>query len=142
MFERTDSENNQVARVSVSTTTPAADAPGTELQLGRYARLNGLTANIPDNSSGTTVATTNPNLVRAFSMDYTMVRESNVRHGLFTVTSAGAGTAVFTDDYVETTNIGVVLAASQTGANSLVVTANSTSTGDSVSLTYSISHLA
>jgi fructoselysine-6-P-deglycase FrlB-like protein len=75
-------------------------------------------------------------------MDYTMVRESNVRHGLFTVTSAGTGTAVFTDDYVETTNIGVVLAASQTGANSLVVTANSTSTGDSVSLTYSISHLA
>ena len=142
MFARTDSENNQVARVSVSTASPAADAPGTELQIGRYARLNGLTVSIPDASSGTTVATTNPNLVRAFSMDYTMVRDSNVRHGLLTVTSAGVGTAVFTDDYVETTNIGVVLSAAQTAANSLVVTANTSSTGDSVSLTYSISHLA
>lgn len=142
MFARTDSENSQVARVSVSTVTPAADAPGVELQLGRYARLNGLTANIADASSGTTVVTTNPNYVTSFSMDYTMVRNSNVRHGLFTVTSAGVGTAVFTDDYVETTNIGVVLSAAQTAANSLVVTANATSTGSAVSLTYSLSHLA
>ena len=142
MFARTDSENNQVARISISVTTPASDAPGTELQIGRYARSNGLTAVIPDNSSGTTVATTNPTLVTSFSMDYTMTRGGNVRHGLFTVSSAGTGTQVFTDDFTETIDIGVVLSAEQTGANSLVVTANTTSTGSNVSMTYSIAHLA
>ena len=142
MFSRTDSENNQVARISITVTTPAADAPGTELQIGRYARLNGLTSTVADASSGVTLCSTNPGLVRAFSMDYTMVRNSSVRHGLFTVSSAGIGTAVFTDDYTETVDIGVVLSAQQVSSTSLLVTANTTSTGSNVSVTYSIAHLA
>jgi hypothetical protein len=142
MFSRTDSENNQVARISITVITPAADAPGTELQIGRYARLNGLTATVADASSGVTLLSTNPGLVRAFSMDYTMVRNSSVRHGLFTVSSAGIGTAVFTDDYTETVALGVVLSAQQVSSTSLLVTANTTSTGSNVSVTYSVAHLA
>lgn len=142
MFERTDSENNQVSRISISVASPDSDPPGTQLQIGQYARLNGLSSTIPDNSSGTTVTTTNPSVVRAFSMDYTMVRGTAVRHGLFTVSSAGANTQVFTDDFTETSDIGVILSAQQVSANALNITANTTSSGSNVSLTYSIAHLA
>ncbi len=142
MFARTDSENNQVSRVYVNVSTASGDAAGTEIQIGTYARQGGIYTVIPDNSSGTTVATTNPNLVHAFTMDYTMIRGGQVRTGLFTVTSNGVNNAVWTDDYINTGEVGVVLSAAQTSANSLVVTANTSSTGANVSLTYSIAHLA
>jgi hypothetical protein len=142
MFQRTTSDNNQVPRVLVSVSSPIADAPGTELQVGRYSRQNGQTFVVPDASTGVTVTGTNPALVRAFSMDYTMIRDGEVRHGLFTVSSAGVGTAVFTDDFTETGNLAVVLSAQQVSATSLLVTANTASTGSNVSLTYSIAHLA
>jgi len=142
MFARTDSQDNQVSRILISVGSPVADGPGTGVQIGRYSRVNGLTSIIPDNSGGTTVASTNPSLVKAFTMDYTMVRSGDVRHGTFTVASAGPGTATFCDDYVESDNIEVVLSAQQVSSTSLVVIANTSSTGSSVTLTYSIAHLA
>lgn len=142
LFARTNSENNQVNRVAITVTSPSSDPVGLATQLGRWARNGGLTFTIPDNSSGTTVTSTNPSLVRALSMDYTMVRDGDVRHGLFTVSSAGIGTAVFSDDFTETAALGVVLSAAQVGNTTLNISANTTSTGANVSLTYSITHLA
>ncbi len=142
LFARTDSENNQVSRISITVSSPSANPVGLMTQLGRHTRNVGLTFNLPDNNSGITITSTNPALVRALSMDYTMVRDGDVRHGLFTVSSAGIGTAVFSDEYTETADIGVVMSAAQVGNTTLNISANTTSTGANVSLTYSITHLA
>lgn len=142
LFARTNSENNQVSRVSITVSSSNTNPLGVVTQLGTWARNSGVTFNIPDNSSGTTVTSTNPALVRALSMDYTMVRDGDVRHGLFTVSSAGIGTAIFSDEYTETADIGVVMSAAQVGNTTLNISANTTSTGANVSLTYSITHLA
>jgi hypothetical protein len=145
MFERSDAATNVHARVEIlggETTT------GSQIQLGRYARLTGRTYVMDDNQSvPETIFTWNISQSKSFSMNYSIERSGLFRHGVLTVVAYNAdeslGTLNYTDDFAENFDTGVTLSAAQSGDNILVqyVTTN---TGDSNggTLTYSISHLA
>lgn len=145
MFERSDAQANVFARVELlggETTT------GTQLQLGRYARLTGRTFTMDDNeTSPTTIFTWNINQAKSFSMNYSIERGGLFRHGVLSVVAYNAdeslGSLSYTDDFSENADTGVTLSASQSGSN-ILVQYTTTNTGDSIGgiLTYSLSHLA
>ena len=137
MFDRSDADANQVARIEV---VPAsAPTGGTQLQLGTYARESGQSATLTNNVSNQPILTFNSDQASAVSINYTIKRSTAVRHGVLNVT-VGA-TATYTDDYTESAGTGVTLAISQS-TNQLSVIYTTTNTGLDGSITYSLSHLA
>jgi hypothetical protein len=137
MFDRSDADANQVARIQVLPVgTPTG---GTQLQLGTYARENGQAATLVNNSSNQPILTFNSDQVVAVSINYTITRSTAVRHGVLTV-SVGA-TATYSDDFTESAATGVTLAISQS-TNQVSVIYTTTNTGIDGSITYSLSHLA
>ncbi len=143
MFERSDAATNVHPRVEIlggETTT------GSQIQLGRYARLTGRTFTLVNNQSPTaTIFTWNTSQSKSFSMSYSIERNGIYRHGVMKVVAYNAdeslGTLNYTDDFTENDSTGVTLSASQSG-NDILVQYATTNTGDTGTLTYSISHLA
>lgn len=142
-FERTDTDANIVSRVVI---TGATTNTGTQIQLGRYARLTGRTATLNNNTgSASTVFSFGESQATSFSMDYTIVRGTFYRHGRMDVvsynTGDSSGSLTYSDDYSENADTGITLSAVQSG-NDVLVRYTSTSLGSDAILTYSISHLA
>jgi hypothetical protein len=142
-FTRTDLENNIEPRVRVEggvTTT------GSQLQVGRYSRETGRTFSLlASQASPQTIFVLSNNTVRAFTMDYTIVVASEVRHGRMTVSAKpGDDSSIslsYTDDFTETGATGVTLLATQDG-ELISMQYTSTFSGPAAQFTYSISHLA
>jgi hypothetical protein len=116
------------------------------LQVGRYSRETGRTFSVlASQASPQTVFVLSNTTVRAFTMDYTIVVASEVRHGRLTVSAKpGDDSSIslsYTDDYTETGSTGVTLLATQSG-ELVSVQYTSTFSGSAGQLTYSISHLA
>jgi hypothetical protein len=145
MFARTDAATNVHPRVEVlggETTT------GSQIQLGRYARLTGRTYVMDDNQSvPETIFSWSLDQSKSLAMTYSIERGGFYRYGVLTVVAYNAdeslGTLNYTDDFTENADTGVTLSATQSG-NSILVQYVTTNTGDSNGgkLTYSISHLA
>ena len=142
LFERSDAFANQYPRVEITNST--AVTGGTQIQLGRYARENGRTATLVDNSSNQTILTFAADLIRAASMDYTIVRDAVVRHGKMVIVSGSGDSAVdlqYSDDYTQAFDTGIALSAAESGGI-VSVLYTSTSTGSNGTMTYSLTHLA
>jgi hypothetical protein len=158
MFERTDqysSPNNpgtSYARVALNNTQSIATTNGASLQMGTYYQQSGYQAVLLNNtSSPTTISSTdgvpleiNGDLVPAFSVDYTITRQTGsslgyFRKGLLTVAvnSSSGSDLTWGDDYVENEVTGIILTASQTGSV-VSVQYTSTATGFSGSIKYSV----
>jgi hypothetical protein len=138
MFERNDTDAAVQPRIEV---TGGAATTGTQLQLGRYTRENGRTFALANNVVNQTVTTVNCDLVRAFRMDYTITRDTNVRTGSLFVAADSSTTYGFNDNYTENTSTGITLSVSQ-AAEVISIRYTSTNTGLTGTLTYSIAHLA
>jgi len=142
LFERSDAFANQFPRVEIINTT--AVTGGTQMQLGRYARENGRTITLVDGSTDQTILTFASDLIRAASVDYTIVRDAVVRHGKIVIVSSSGDSAVdlqYSDDYTQAADTGITLTATETGGIvSLLYT--STTTGSDGTMTYSLTHLA
>ena len=142
-FERTDTDANVVGRVVI---TGGTTTTGTQIQLGRYARLTGRTSALNDNiSSATTVFAWGDAQAKAFTMDYTITRGTFYRHGSMKVvsynTGDSSGSLTYSDDFSENADTGITLLAAQSGTD-VLIRYTSTSTGTGATLTYSINHLA
>ena len=145
MFARSDAETNVYPRVEV---LGGITDTGSQIQLGRYARLTGRTFVMDDNQTvPETVFTWNIGQARSFSMNYSIERSGLYRHGTLQVVAYNAdeslGSLGYTDDFTENHDVGVTLSAVQSG-NNILVQYVTTNTGDSNggTLTYSLSHLA
>jgi hypothetical protein len=123
----------------------AAADTGTLIQLGRYTRNSGRTFTLVNNQSVRPVFQISATLTKAFTMNYTIVRGTAVRHGTLIVTAQNSDdsslTLSYNDDYTENFETGVTLAVSQSGPV-ITVTYSTTSTGLAAALTYSIFNLA
>jgi hypothetical protein len=142
MFERSDADNIVYPRVQI---TGGVTTTGTQLQIGRYSRETGRTFILANNQTNQAIFTTNASQTQAFAMDYTISRDSEIRHGTLTVTSkisdGSTLSQAYTDDYTETFDTGVTLAVTQSGTTVTVIY-TTTNTGSAGTLTYSLSHLA
>lgn len=138
MFERTYTDSQIQPRVLI---TGGAVSTVTEMQLGRYTRESGRTFALANNVSNQTITTINCDQVRAFRMDYTIVRDTNVRTGMLLVAADSSTTFGSNDTYAENAATGVTISVSQS-TSTISIKYSSTNTGLTGTLTYSISHLA
>lgn len=137
LFQRSDVLAGIEPRISITGATSTAG--GTGLQMGRYARENGRTFTLVDGVSNQTIFTVNALEVRAFRIDYTIVRSNSVRHGTLMV--ASGGTSTYSDDFVENASTGITLSTTQSGTT-VTVRYSATSLGFTGTMTYSVAHLA
>jgi hypothetical protein len=142
MFERPVTETNSFATVSI---TGGVATTNSQLQLGRYTRESGRTFSLANNQSAQPIFTNSSVQTKAFAMTYTIVRNSAIRHGTFTVVAQDSDdsslTLSYNDDYTENIDTGVTLAATQV-SNTVTVRYTTTDTGSAATLTYSLAHLA
>jgi hypothetical protein len=71
-------------------------------------------------------------------MNYSIIRDTGVRTGTFTVVPTGGGTLSYNDDYVENETIGLTLTATQSG-DDVSINYTTTDTGVDGSITFTIS---
>ena len=145
MFERNDLQAETYPRIDFNGFVNIATINGSELAVGSYVRNGGVEFVVVDNTLDGVVCTENANLVRAFSINYTITRGVTYRTGVIMVaTEADDSSAAlsFSDDYIENASTGVDLNVTQIGS---VVTVSYTSNfqfGLDGLLSYSITHLA
>jgi hypothetical protein len=111
--------------------------------MGTYTRETGQVATLTDNDTGT-VFDLDATAIRAFSVNYTIVRNFSYRTGTIMVasdigdSSLGISTS---DDYVENNNTGITLTVDQAG-DTVSLTYSATNAGTNATMTYSITYLA
>ena len=140
IFERSDAESLVYPRIKTGTTTSIAFDNTKQLQLGSYVRESGETATLTDNTAvATSVFTLDSSDVSAWSLDYTITRGTNVRHGKMEVRNAS--TPVYSDDFVEDASTGVILSVANTAGTTYALQYTTSNTGADATLTYSLSQL-
>ena len=107
MFERGDDYVSSFPRININNRQVIATTNGKEIELGTFRRESGFSEVVVGNTaSATTIASSD---LEAFSVNYSIVRGTNKRTGMLTVTNDLAGTIVYTDDFNQTSATGVVL---------------------------------
>jgi hypothetical protein len=143
MFARSPEQSVDVPPVTI--TASIASQGTTRSQLGRYAREFGRTFQLANAATNQPVFSISSIEIRAFDLYYTITRSNETRSGVMRVVSQPADgstvTQVYSDEYSETFDIGVTLAAQQIN-NTVTVIYTTTNTGASGTMTYSLSHLA
>jgi hypothetical protein len=143
LFERTDSFATTHPRVDLNNTVSIATTNGSQLSMGTYTRESGDRATLTDDDTGV-IFEIDATKVRAFCVNYTIIRQFAYRTGTITVaTDVGDSSAGITasDDYVENNDTGISLLVDQTGDTvSLQYVANDA--GPTATMTYSITYLA
>ena len=94
------------------------------------------------NNTTATIFTVDTTQARAFSVNYTIIRNTGYQTGTLLVSSNGGSVDLnWSQDYVENETTGVVLSVSQTGTTvSIAYTSNNT--GFPGTINYSITYLA
>jgi hypothetical protein len=146
MFERTTAQAGTLyPRIDLNNTASIAMENGYRLQQGTYKRESGVNFTLVDNVAvAAQILTFNANIVKAVQINYTIVRGTAVRTGVYTIvagTDASGTNLQGSDTGVQNSSPGVTF--SVTESTSVVswkyVT---TSTGNNGILTYSITYLA
>ena len=139
MFERDDVYATTYPRIDLSNVGGIGFVNGKYIELGPNVVETAPEAVLTNNSSNQDLYTFDSTLTRSATMNYSITRDTGVRHGSFRVVPTGGGTLTYDDDYVEDEIIGVTLSASQTG-DDVTIKYTTTNTGVDGSITYSISN--
>jgi hypothetical protein len=150
MFQRTTALSTTYPRIylyNVTTATVPASIgvdSAARVQQGSYIRDTGTQATLTAGASSATLFTKNSTLLPAFSMNYTIIRETSVRTGTMIVVndaddSAGDGLS-YTDDYVQNSDPDVTLSVTDVGSTITVQYTASSARGNG-KIYYSITHL-
>jgi polygalacturonase len=145
LFERSDAFATTYPRISVNTTTSVAMTNSQKINIGQYVRETGTIETLVNNTgSATNIFTVNGVSIKAFCVNYTIVRDTAYRTGTLTVASSAAdstGDLTYSDDYVENNQTGINLSVTE-ASNTISVKYTSTNTGSNATFTYSVTHLA
>jgi len=144
LFQRTSAFSTAYPRIQINGLASIGIDNAEATRFGTYIRESGTTQTILDNQTNTSIFTVDATLIRAFKIDYTVIRGTAVRTGTFTVVAStdGTGASLATDDTGATQNssTGVTLSASETGSV-ITISYSSTSTGTAGIMRYSIQRL-
>jgi hypothetical protein len=119
-----------------------------QMGLGTYVREAGLRDALTDNSTASlfVVDTSTAAQVQAFKMDYTILRDVDVRTGTLIVVrgkSDASGGFSYTDDYQENDSTGITLTPAEASAGGdITVSYTASSTGVNGTIHFSVTHLA
>lgn len=145
MFERTTAYAGTYPRIDLNFAASIGIDSAYKIQAGTFTRFSGVDAIINDNvAAPTAIFTVDATDIRAFKMDYTIVRGTATRTGTYTIvasTDGTGGTLTTNDTGVQNTGTGVTLSVSETGSV-VTVSYTSTSTGTAGELYYSLNKLA
>jgi hypothetical protein len=115
-----------------------------KIQLGSFTRETGQRATLLDNrSSATSLFSVDCSTVKAFNVNYTIIRDTAYRTGTLTVVSSSVdstGDLEYSDDFVENSSTGIVLSLTES-SDDVNLLYTSTSTGSNAVITYSVTHL-
>ena len=140
MFERSDADSLTFPRIDVGTTTSIGLDNTKQIQLGSFVRESGKTATLTDNTAvAASVFTVDTSNITAWSLDYTITRGSNIRHGSMKVRNTS--TPLVDDEYVEDASTGVTLSVANTSGTTYALQYVTTSTGANATITYSLTQL-
>jgi hypothetical protein len=150
MFQRSTAQSVIYPRIklynTVTSTIPASIGVDSAVrsQLGSYVRNTGVQATLDAGASNATLFTQSSVYIKAFRMDYTIVRETSVRTGTLIMVndaddSAGDGLS-YTDDYVQNSDPDISLGVTDAGST-VTVTYTSSSTRPTGVIYYSITYL-
>ena len=145
MFQRADEYALTYRRIELNDTASIASINGRSLALGNYIRNSGLQSTLINNTSSPTtifIWNTVPG-GPTFKMDYTIIREANVRTGTLTVVAGtdSSGTNLATSDTgVENVSTGVTFTVTET-SDIISVKYTTTDTGIQGTISYSLSRL-
>ena len=145
MFQRGDAYIGTYRRINLNNTASIASTNGVTWALGTYVRTSGIHTTLLNNTAAaTTIFTLSAALVgQAFKMDYTIIRDVNVRTGTLTVVGGtdNAGTNLNSNDTgVQNVSPGVTFSVTET-AGIISVQYTTTNTGFDGILSYSIVRL-
>jgi hypothetical protein len=138
MFERADNFVTLYPRINLSNKDSIGFVNGKYIEIGPNVIEAAPLILLTNNSTGT-VYTFDSAVTRSTTINYSIVRDTGVRHGSFRVVPAGNGVLTFDDDYVENENVGVTLLAQQTG-DTVDINYTTTNTGLDGSITFSVSN--
>ena len=148
MFERSEEYATTYPRIDINNTPSIAFVDSEEVLYGTYSRHTGFAATLANNTgtATTVVADTgesfalSTDMAKAWSINYTIVRDEAHRTGTITLSSAGSGSLNYSDDYVQNLDTGIALTVTQSGTT-INLKYTSTNTGFTAQLTYSYTHL-
>jgi hypothetical protein len=140
MFERGDDYATTYPRIDLANTGSIGFVNGRYIELGPNVVETAPAAVLTNNSSSAQdLYTFDSTLTRSATMNYSITRDTGVRHGTFRVVPTGSGTLTYDDDYVEDLAVGVTLSATQSG-DDVTIKYTTTNTGVDGSITFSISN--
>jgi Pectate lyase superfamily protein len=148
LFERTDVDAVLHPRVNLNDTASIATTNGNQLAMGTYTRESGLQAVLINNTPGQEpVFTVNTSKTNVFSVNYSILRGPSpiYRTGTLLISAnPGSGSPVWSDEYVQNQDTGIILYVAQAGANitvSYTASGSGPSSGDNALFNYSINYL-
>jgi hypothetical protein len=142
LFARSDANAAAYPRINLNHTVSIASTNGSQLAQGSYTRQSGQTSTIINDQPTTSIFTFDASGIKAFKIDYTVIRDVTYRTGTIMVATNGATANLNSlDTGVENASTGVTLTVSQTGST-VSVNYSSDNRGDTGTIYYSVTYLA
>ena len=138
MFARSNADAAVYPRINTNNTVSIATTNGSQLVMGTYTRQSGLQATIVNNTSAP-LFTVDTSQATAFTVNYTIIRGTSHRTGTILV-SSNSGSPTTSDDYVQNSDTGITLSATQTGTT-VSVNYSSANLGTNSTINYSVTYL-
>jgi hypothetical protein len=144
MFQRTTAYSTTYPRINLNAGISIAIESASQVQQGVYVRETGVNSTLLDNTASQTILTFDATEVRAVQINYTVVRDTSTRTGVYTIvagTDASGTNLNSADSGIENASPGVTFAVSET-ASIVSWQASTTSTGSNATINYSVTRLA
>jgi hypothetical protein len=144
MFQRTTAYSVTYPRININDGINIAFDGASRMQLGTYVRDTGTSVTVANNTTNQVVFTFLASATRAVQINYTIVRNTGTRTGVYTILAGtdNAGTGLTSNDTGYQNSVTGVTFGVQELAGQVSWLVSSTNTGIAATLNYSITQLA
>ena len=144
MFQRTTAYTGTYPRINVNNGINIAFDGASKMQQGTYTRETGAVATVANNATNQVIFTFFATLIRAVQINYTIVRDTGTRTGVYTIVAGtdNSGTGLTSNDTGYQNSATGVTFGVQEIAGQVSWLASTTDTGIAATLHYSITRLA
>ena len=144
MFQRTTAYAGTYPRININGGINIAFDGAAQTQQGTYVRQTGTVATVANNATNQVIFTFLASAIRAVQINYTVVRNTGTRTGVFTIVAGtdNAGTGLTSNDTGYQNAVTGVTFGVQELAGQVSWLASTTNTGIAATLTYSVTKLA